>query len=210
MGSLVSGIYDLAEGDPTKQEQGQLGDLGTYGTNTGEGAINAGNTFEQGILSGDPAAQAKALAPEIASGQQQVQQQAQTNAEFGDRSGGTNASTQAAQSNERGNIINLEGQLQQRAASTELGLGTDLLSQASGNLQAEAGLASQNQQRQTSDVGGIAQGAAEIASGFIDPAAGADPYQALYNAQQSGPVATEDAPSTGLIQPESAPSYQFP
>jgi len=172
MASLVSGIFDLAEGNPTQQEQGQLGDLGTFVTNTGEGAVNAAQGYYGGILSGNPEDIAKTLAPEISAGAQQVQQQAATNAQFGNRGGGTNASTQGAQSNERGNIINLIGQEQQNAAGAEAGLGTNLLSQATGNITSEAGLAAANQQRQTADVGGIAQGAAEIASGVAGGFAG--------------------------------------
>jgi len=184
----VSGIFDLTQGDPTKQEEGQLGDLSTFTSNTGQGAINAGNTFEQGILSGDPATIARTLAPEISTGAQEVQQQAKTNAEFGNRGGGTNASTQAAQSNERGNIINLIGQEQQGAAQAELGLGTNLLSQATNNITADAGLKTQNQQRKTADVGGIAEGVGQIATGFFDPAAaagGVTPQMASFEAGQT-------------------------
>lgn len=210
MGGLVGSIFDLASGDPTKEQEGQLGDLSNFTSNTGQGAINAAQTYDLGILSGDPAQVAKTLAPEISSGAQSVQQQAMTNAQFGNRGGGTNASTQGAQSNERGNIINLEGGLQQGAAAAEAGIGTNLLSQATGNITADAGLKSTNQQRESSDVGGIAQGAAEIASGFADPAATTDPYQMLYSAQHAGPVATEDATLSGSVQPDAAPSYQFP
>jgi hypothetical protein len=175
MGSLVSGIYDLIEGDPTKQEQGQLGDLGTFSSSTGQGDVNAANSYYGGILSGDPAQIAKTLAPEISSGAQGLEQQKKTTAEFGNRGGGTNSSTQAGESQERGNIINLEGGLQAGAAGAEASLGTNLLGHATNNISQEAGLASANQARQTADVGGIATGAAQIASGFIDPAAAAAP-----------------------------------
>lgn len=211
MGGLVGSIFDLASGDPTKDQEGQLGDLGTFTSNTGQGDINAADSYYSGILSGDPAKIAETLSPEIKAGQDQVQQQAQQNAQFGNRSGGTNSSTNAAQSNERGNIINLIGQAQQGAAGAEAGIGTNLLSQATGNITADAGLKSANQQRKTSDVGGIAQGAAEIASGFADPAAtGANPYQSLYDFQHAAPVAPEDDFLTSSITPEATPSYQFP
>lgn len=202
MGSLATGIFDLISGDPTQQQQNQLGALGGYETSTGEGLTSAGAGFEQGILSGDPADIAKTLAPEIKAGQDQVQQTADQNAQFGNRSGGTNASTQGAESNERGNIINLIGQEQQQAASTSLGAGGNLLTDASGNIQADAGLAANRQNQVGQDVGGIAQGAAEIATGFADPAAAAsDPYQSLYNFQHpaDAPIATSETPSTGYV-----------
>ena len=164
MGGLISGIAGLVEGNPTSTEQGELGGLGTTETSTGTTATNAAQGYYGGILSGNPEEIAQTLAPEISSGATQVQQNANANAQFGNRSGGTNSSTQAAQSNERGNIINLTGQLQQGAAAGEAGLGTNLLSQASTNINDQAGLAKQAQQTQLSEIGQVANGAGEIAA----------------------------------------------
>lgn len=205
MASLASGIFDLFEGDPTKKEESQFGSLADYGINTGEGATNAANQFYGDILSGDPSKIAETLAPEIRAGQQQVQQQAQQGAEFGNRGGGTNAATQAAQSGERGNIISLIGGLQQGAAAGEAGIGSNLLNLGSNSLGNEANLATQNQQRMASDVGGIAQGAASIAAPFLGGAGGAggvDPYETLYNQQHAAGdgLSTEDPALTDLIQ----------
>lgn len=183
MGSIASGLYDLFSGDPTQKEQNQFGDLSNFETGSGESGINAAQGYYGGILSGNPEEIAQTLAPEISAGNQQVQQQAQTNAEFGNRGGGTNSSTQAAKSQERGNIINLIGGLQQGAAAGEAGIGENLLPQASSNLVQEAGLATQNQQRVAGDVGGIVSGAAQVAAGI--PTGEADPYETLYNAQNS-------------------------
>lgn len=164
MGSLASGIFGLASGDPTQQQEGQLGDLGTFETGTGEGATTAANNYYSGILSDDPAEIAKTLAPEIKAGQDQVQQKAQTNAQFGNRSGGVNSSTQQAQSGNEGNIISLIGQEQAGAAAGEAGIGSSNLSQASGNIQADAGLKRQQQTAEAGDIGGIVNGAGQIAS----------------------------------------------
>jgi len=199
MGSLVSGIFDLMSGDPTKQQENQLNDLSSYETGTGKGATTAANDYYSGILSGDPAEIAKTLAPEIKAGQEQVSQQAKTNAEFGNRSGGVNASTNAAQAGERGNIINLIGGLQQGAAGAEAGLGTNLLSQSSGNINSSAGLASANQNRMSSDVGGIANGAAQVASDIFAPGASSLPGIGSTSAQVTpgadfGPGATNYLP----------------
>ena len=177
MGSLVSGIFDLASGDPTKSEESALGDLSEYQNNLGQQSTSQGLGWESDILSGDPTKIAQALAPEIKTGQEQIQQQAQQNAQFGNRGGGTNASTQAAQSGERGNIINLIGGMQQGAASELTGAGLNLMGQGSTNLMNQAGLASANQARTTSDVGGIASGAGQIASDIFTggAASGMDP-----------------------------------
>lgn len=166
MGGLVGGLFDLFGGNPTQGEQNALGSLAGYEGNTGQGAVNAGLGYYNNILSGNPEAIAQTLAPEIKAGQGQIQQQAEQNALFGNRGGGTNASTQAAQSGERGNIIGLIGGLQQGAAGSELGAGQGLLGQSSGNYMNEANLANQRRQQEVGDVSGIAQGAAQIATGF--------------------------------------------
>lgn len=201
MGSIASGIFDLLGGNPTQKEQNQFGDLSNFETGTGESGINAAQGYYGGILSGNPEEIAQTLAPEISAGQGQVEQNALQNAQFGNRSGGTNAATQAAQSQERGNIINLIGGLQQGAAAGEAGIGENMLPQASSNLGSEAGLAEQNRQRESADVGGIAQGVADIAMPFLGGmGASADPYETLYNAQnsQSG-VGSSLEPSTSSV-----------
>ncbi len=167
MASLVTGIYDLAAGDPAAKEQAQFGELGNYETGTGEALTTAGAGYDLGLLSNDPTRMATALAPEIATGQGQVEQQRLADANFGTRSGGTAASTEAAEAANRGNIITLEGGLQRDAASSALGAGSGLLSGASSNIGSEAKLAEERRQQVTGDVSGIATGAAEIVSGLM-------------------------------------------
>jgi hypothetical protein len=187
MGGLISGLYGLFSGNPAQQEENALGSLAGYEGNTGEGAVNAGLGFYNSILSGNPEEIAQALAPEISAGQGQIQQQAEQNAFFGNRGGGTNASTQAAQAQQRGNLINLIGGLQQGAAGAELGAGMGLLGQSGTNYMNEAELANQWRQQQLSDIGDITQGVGQIFSGLTGGGGGGmfDPYQALYNAQHA-------------------------
>lgn len=187
MATLVPSLFDLFEGDPAEKEQKQFGALGDYQTGVGENLTTAGAGFDESILSGDPTRIAQTLAPEISTGQSQVEQQRLQDANFGNRGGGTNATTQNAEGAERGNIINLVGGLQQGTANSALSSGGNLLSQASTNVGNEANLAEQRRSQLNQDVGGIATGAAEIATGFADPAAAStDPYQTLYNAQNPG------------------------
>jgi hypothetical protein len=62
-------------------------------------------------------------------------------------------------------------------------------------------LAAKNQQREAGDVSGIAQGAAEIATGFGGGGVGGgDPYEALYNAQQPSGLETQNPELTDMIQ----------
>lgn len=173
MGDLISGIWGLQNGDPTKRQENQLGALGGYDTTGGEALTSAAEQFDLGILSGDSSKVASTLAPEISGQQQQIQQQAKSNAEFGTRSGGTAASTNAAEAQGRGNILNLEGGLQQGTAANAGSLGSNLLSQATGNINDQAGLASNWAKQEQSDVGGIAKGAAEIAAGAAGGVGGA-------------------------------------
>lgn len=204
MGGLVGGIFDLVGGDPTKSEENALQGLSGYENNTGEGAVNAGLGFENQILSGNPEAIAQVEAPEIRAGQDQIQQNAEQNAFFGNRGGGSNSSNNAAQANERGNIINLTGELQQGAAQTELGAGENLLGQGASNVVSQADLASANRQREVGDVSNIAQGAAEIAEPFLGGlgGGGGDPYETLYNAQHADTsgIGTTSADPDMLIQ----------
>lgn len=191
MGGLVGGIYDLAAGNPAQKEQDQFGALGNYETGTGEGLTTAGAGYDLGILSGDPTKIATALAPEISTGQSQVEQQRLQDANFGTRSGGTTASTEAAEAANRGNIITLEGGLQSGAASSALGAGSGLLSGASSNIGSEAQLAEERRKQVTGDIGDIASGAASIATGLIDPAAIA-----------SGGPSVSDIVGTPIANPE--------
>jgi hypothetical protein len=186
MGSLVSGLFDLLSGNPYQAQQNQLQELGGYQTKEGEGLTTAGSKFEQDILSGDPTRIASALAPEISTGAHQVEQSRLQNANFGTRSGGTAAATQAAEAQNRGNIINLEGGLQAGTAGAAVGQGMNLMRDASGNILDVANLENERRNQVTGDVGGIASGVAQIATGLPfggAGAGGADPYATLYNAQ---------------------------
>jgi hypothetical protein len=200
MGGLVGGIFDLAEGDPTRHEQDALGTLGNEQIGTGENLVTPAATYYENILSGDPTKIAQSLAPEITAGQNQVEQQRLTGAQFGTRSGGTAAADNAAEGQERGNIINLVGGLQQGAAAGAGSLGTEQESQGAGNVGTQANLAAQNQKREAGDVSGIAGDVASIASPFLAEGAPPDPYQALYNAQQSPLPDTEQQDLTEMIQ----------
>lgn len=175
MASLASSLFDIFSGNPTEKQQNDINNLYGYETGKGENALNQGLGFYSDILSGDPSKIAQVLAPEIRAGQNMVQQTAGQNAMFGNRGGGTNASTQGAQANERGNIISLIGNLQGGSAGALTGAGENLVNQGAGNMMNSANLATANRQRLTGDVGGIVKGAAEIAAPFLGGAGAAMP-----------------------------------
>lgn len=122
MGSFFGGILG-GQNSTLNSTIGKAGDISTFGTNTGQGAITDANQYYQNILSGDPSKIAESIAPEIQAGQQQTQQAKQGLAQFGTRSGGTAAASAGADAANRGNIISLIGKLQQGAASGETGIG---------------------------------------------------------------------------------------
>lgn len=104
-------------------------DINTFGADAGfaqqqgQGDVTAASTFYRDILSGDPTEQAKALAPEIATSQQQGQQAKNNIAQFGTRSGGSTAAANSIDATGRGDIIKLLGGLQTKAASGAASLG---------------------------------------------------------------------------------------
>ena len=160
MGGLVSSLFDLFSGNPTQKEQDAFGGLAGYETGLGESLTSAGANEELSLLSGDPTKIAQVEAPEITAQRKQIEQQNLQNANFGTRSGGTAASTQAADAAGRTNIFDLTGGLIGSTAGSAVGQGSSLLSQAPSNLGSEAGLAEQRRQQLNSDVGNVAQSAA--------------------------------------------------
>ena len=140
MGGLISGIAGLIEGNPTAQEQAQLGQVGGSELGQGQGYTTQAGNYYSNLLSGNPSQIAQSLAPQISAQQGQLQNQMNQNAQFGNRAGGTNASNQAAAGQARGNIINAIGGAQSGAAGALGSMGGNLLSQGAGNIGAEARL----------------------------------------------------------------------
>jgi hypothetical protein len=211
MGGLVGGLFDLFSGNPAGKEQDQFGGLAGYQTGVGEGLTTAGAGTEESILSGDPSKIAQVEAPAISAQQGQIQGQELQNANFGNRSGGTNASTQAAQGQGRANLIDLTGGLIGNTAGAAVGQGTGLMGQASSNLGNEAQLATQRRQQEVGDIGGIASSLGAIASPFLGGGApgtapGPVPWAPPNYLQQTGdamPLSSDDQLGTdpfGWIQ----------
>ena len=195
---LVGGLWDLLAGNPTAKEQAQFGNLSAEEIGAGEGATTAAETYNENLLTNPTLA----LAPEISAGQNQVEQQKLQGANFGTRSGGTAASGEAATAAERGNIINLMGETQGNAANALGTLGTTQTGQGASALGNEAELAAARRAQDVSDINGVAQGAASIATGLFPPGGdGIDP--ATEDLIQQGAVPREQvqAPSD-FFQPE--------
>ena len=128
------------QNETLNQNINQSGQVGAFATGLGESSLKQSNKFWQSILSGNSAKIGQVLAPEISAQQKQVQQGEKTAAEFGNRGGGVNSATQAAQGQARGNIVNLVGSLQSGAASSLAEQGSGLLSQGLQGIGMQAGL----------------------------------------------------------------------
>jgi len=128
------------QNETLNQNINQSGQVGAFATGLGESSLKQSNKFWQSILSGNSAKTGQVLAPEISAQQKQVQQGEKTAAEFGNRGGGVNSATQAAQGQARGNIVNLVGSLQSGAASSLAEQGSGLLSQGLQGIGMQAGL----------------------------------------------------------------------
>ena len=126
MGSFMNGLFT----GNNATESGDVGNAGNvmgFGTATGEGAVNTGLGFEEGLLSGYQAEEAQLLAPEIQNIQKQGQQQIQTAGEFGNRSGGVNASAQNNIDTQRSQVNDMVSKLTGDAAANVTSTGENLL-----------------------------------------------------------------------------------
>ena len=126
MSGFMSGIF-TGNDDTENQDIANAGNINAFGTATGEGAVQQGLGFEEGILSGNQAEQAQLLAPEIQNIQKQGQQQIQTAGEFGNRSGGVNASAQNNIDSQRAQVNNMVSQLTGQAAGAVMNEGNQML-----------------------------------------------------------------------------------
>lgn len=166
MGSFFNGLFTGNNSTETG-DVGNAGNIMGFGTATGEGAVQTGLGFEEGILSGNQAEQAQLLAPEIQAQQQQGQQQIQTAGEFGNRSGGTNASAQNNIDTQRSNVNNMVSQLTGQAAGAVTQTGENLLNTGLNANQVQDQEAQQIQENQANSIlgMGVTEGAG-AAEGF--------------------------------------------
>ena len=142
--SWISSLFGGNKG--TLQNEDTLSNTGGAAIGAGQNLTGAAGDFYKTLLSGDPGAITKLLAPQINSIGKQTQQKKQAASQFGNRSGGTNAEMQAAGDQSRGTINDLVSNLQGSAAGGAASLGTSLLGQGIGATQGAGSLGIQRQQ----------------------------------------------------------------
>jgi hypothetical protein len=124
----MSWISSLFSGNKaTLGAEDTLSSTGGSSIGAGQNLTGAAGSFYNTLLSGDMGAITKLLSPQIGAIQKQTQQKKQAASQFGNRSGGTNASMQAADDTARGSINDLVSGLTSSAASGAASLGTGLL-----------------------------------------------------------------------------------
>jgi len=109
---------DMGVSGDQKQQYADLTSAGGFATGEGEGDISASDKFFKDILGGDSTKTAQALAPQIGAAKTSAQQNAKTAEEFGNRGGGTNASSAAEGDRLHSDITGLVGETTGKAAST--------------------------------------------------------------------------------------------
>ena len=187
LGGIFTGSNPTLTGD-----EGQAGQIAGFGTSQGEGDIGAASAFDQNLLNGNSAEDAKLLAPEISNITGQTQQQANTIGQFGGRSGGNNSEVQAAGDKARASVNDMVSQLTGGAASQLGSLGTSTLGLGLNANQVQEEDSQQALKNQQGSIlgglisGGVAAGADALTGGASSLFSGSgDPYQALYNQQQA-------------------------
>lgn len=115
---------------PTAQEEGQYGALDQstkFATDLGEKNSLASSDFMRSVLSGDSTKISQTLAPQIGAAKTSAQQQNKTNTQFGTRSGGTAASSNAANDKVHSDITDLIGSFTGSSVSGLASSGDSLL-----------------------------------------------------------------------------------
>lgn len=148
-------------------QHGALEQGSGFATNLGEGDLTASSAFMRDILSGDATKQAQALAPEISAAKTSAAQSNKTNAEFGNRAGGTNASTAATNDKVHSDITNLLGSLTGSSASGLASTGSNLLNLGIQGNQVGFNQASQLQQQKLAKFNDIISSSASVAEGVL-------------------------------------------
>jgi len=152
---------------PDKQEKGQYGALtgiADFATSEGQSNTLAADNFWKSILSGDPAAMAKVLGPEISGINARAQQKKKTSSEFGNRSGGTNAGNQMADDTTRSSVDELFASLTGHAAGALGSSGSGLLSLGASSHDAAFGEATTMHDQRSAQINDIFSSIASVAA----------------------------------------------
>jgi hypothetical protein len=105
----------------------KAGDVSDFTTGLGKNLTSQSGNFMSTLMSGDPRAMSKLLAPQIGEMREQGNQAKKTMAEFGNRSGGTASRGQSIDDKTRANIGTMISNLTGQAASGGASMGQNLI-----------------------------------------------------------------------------------
>jgi len=155
MGGFLSSIF-TGHAPGIDNGEKNAGQVGGFSTATGIGDTQHASNFLNDIISGNPAAISRLLAPQIDQMAKQANQKIQTEGEFANRSGGVNAANQNTIDTTRGNVDNAIAGLTGNAVGQLGQMGQNLLHTGLTADQLQAQLAQQQlENQQQSLLGGI-------------------------------------------------------
>ena len=162
--SLFGGSNSTLSGD-----MASTGNIGNFSSAMGQGNITNSSNFFNSLLSGNSKDQAKVLAPQIKTMQDQGQQQLNTTSQFGNRSGGTNASNQKNMDTTRGNISSSISSLTGGAANSLMSSGQSLLGTSLNASQQQANMSETQMDNWKSSIlgSGISQASSAAITGGV-------------------------------------------
>jgi hypothetical protein len=169
--SFLNGVF-TGSSPGLEGAEGTAAGVAGFGTSVGEGDISAASEFDQNLLNGNSAEDAKLLAPEISNITGQTQQQADTIGQFGGRSGGNNSEVQAAGDKARAGVNDMVAKLTGGAASSLGSLGTSTLGLGLNANEQQGQMSEEELENQKNSLlGNAITGGADYGESFL-PAAG--------------------------------------
>lgn len=155
---------------PSAQENQNYGDLSNatgFATNLGEKDLQKSSDFMGSILSGDPTKIATVLAPQIGTATTSANQQNKTLAEFGNRGGGTAATTAATNDKLHASITDMIASMTGTAASSLGSQGSGLLNSGMSGYQNLFADANTLQKQRAAKINDIFSSSAAVAAGVL-------------------------------------------
>jgi hypothetical protein len=149
----------------------QAGQTSQWASAKGQGLTGQAGDFYSGLLSGDPKAMSKLLAPQIATQQQQGQQAKQTASQFGNRSGGTNAAMQTIDDKTRANLGSMISSLTASGAAGAADIGKSLIDTGLTSLGMQVNMSQQQMENWSNSI--LGKGVTQAASTAESAALGA-------------------------------------
>jgi hypothetical protein len=133
----------------------QAGQTSTWANAKGQGLTGQAGDFYSALLSGDPKAMSKIMAPQIGTMQKQGQQQKQKMAQFGTRSGGTTAYGQTIDDQTRANVASMISNLTAQGAAGAAGMGQSLIDTGLNALKQQTDLSAQQMENWSNSLFGL-------------------------------------------------------